>query len=637
MKEYKEVLIKLKKYKYVSFDIFDTLIFRTLKTPEDVFDLVQYRYNLVNKKQIAGFKKKRIAAEQEARKESNWTEVTINDIYSKLNFETQIKQGLMNLEKEVEVEICLPNPIMVKLLNECRERGQRIIIITDMYLDRDTICNILKKIQVEYDELFISCEHKATKNSGKLYQIVLKQLKIQPSELVHIGDNPINDIQKACENGITSIERLINAPKKLLYCENKTFSVLQEQFKNTISLCINDCREDTPEYHIGIEIVGPVIYDFCLWIRDCKERLSLTKLYFLAREGYFIYKCYQKMFPDDAIEYISLNRNLLRAPLMDLDDISGYLVNNIPDKNEYTIRELLTYLSLNRLLDLAGMKDIDDTLMDSVITRQELKNGNIEPFLKKFVPVLTKYKMEQERLLLEYLTAHKLIEGKNGLVNNSINGTGQSLLEKFLTKYGINVDIIGLQFVKSEKCVERLENRCKAWLSEKIKTKKYEYDFERMSLVFEHLLFEPTGTSLYFYRGEDGKVSVYNEPQRKEINNNQVINLIQREALKCIDYLIAAHVVESDDWSIRNYIKFINYPDQKSAMLLCDLYDDDADGDYKIADDKISYSISIILGKDISDSIKWPEGFLKAKGRNNFILALYHARIWIRRVKKTLR
>lgn len=631
---YENILKKIEAYKYVSFDIFDTLMFRTVKNPEDIFNLVQYKYNLSERKSIKNFRKKRIEAEQKAREKSNWTEVTINDIYLNLDLETKAKEYLMKLEKQMEVDTCLPNPLMIKILNECQKRGQQIIIITDMYLDRDTICKILKKIHVRYDELFISCEYKVTKNSGKLYQVVLKELKVQASELIHIGDNPINDIQRARENDIASIERIINSPKKLLYYKNKPKSILQDQFKNTISLCMNDCLINKQEYHIGIEVISPIIYNFCLWIHDCKVKLALTKLFFLAREGYLIYKCYKEIFPNDEAEYIALNRNLLRAPLMNLDNISGYLLNNIPEKNEYTMQELFVYLSLDRLIDL---KEIDESILNSIISRQELQDGKQEEFFKKFISVLKEYKEEQEGFLLEYLKECKLLEGKVGLVNNSINGTGQCLLEEYLKKYGEKTEIIGLQFVKSEKCVRRLKSRCKAWLSDAKSRKRYEFDFERMSLIFEHLLFEEKGTALYLYHDKSGKVCVYNENQRKEKENHEVLGLIQYGILKGVKYLATAHVIESKDWELENYIKFVNYPDVKSAKLLCDLYDDDADGDYKIADSKIEYSFKIILGKNISNNIKWPEGFLKIKGKKNNILVLYHIRIWIRRVKKIWR
>lgn len=33
---------KIYDFEYVSFDIFDTLLFRTVLSPEDVFDIVQY-------------------------------------------------------------------------------------------------------------------------------------------------------------------------------------------------------------------------------------------------------------------------------------------------------------------------------------------------------------------------------------------------------------------------------------------------------------------------------------------------------------------------------------------------------------------------------------------------------------------
>ena len=54
---------KIYDFEYVSFDIFDTLLFRTVLSPEDVFDSVQYIYNNKHDNKIRNFKETRIRYE----------------------------------------------------------------------------------------------------------------------------------------------------------------------------------------------------------------------------------------------------------------------------------------------------------------------------------------------------------------------------------------------------------------------------------------------------------------------------------------------------------------------------------------------------------------------------------------------
>ena len=83
-------------YKYISFDIFDTLITRNLNKPIDVFNLVQEEIDK-QKLNIKDFKIKRIEAERKASENINEREYTINDIYEEF-------YKIENVENKVENE-----------------------------------------------------------------------------------------------------------------------------------------------------------------------------------------------------------------------------------------------------------------------------------------------------------------------------------------------------------------------------------------------------------------------------------------------------------------------------------------------------------------------------------------------------
>ena len=65
-----EYVRKTEKYTYVSFDLFDTLIFRTFKDPADVFDAVEHIYKTIYGKKLNNFRKVRHNAELKARRKN---------------------------------------------------------------------------------------------------------------------------------------------------------------------------------------------------------------------------------------------------------------------------------------------------------------------------------------------------------------------------------------------------------------------------------------------------------------------------------------------------------------------------------------------------------------------------------------
>ena len=104
--------IDISKYKYVSFDVFDTLIFRTVAHPNDIFDIVQLVYTKLYDKKICSFPKERVKAEQNVRRLHIGKDITLDEIYDNLDYEESIKNKLKELEIKVELENCIPNETM---------------------------------------------------------------------------------------------------------------------------------------------------------------------------------------------------------------------------------------------------------------------------------------------------------------------------------------------------------------------------------------------------------------------------------------------------------------------------------------------------------------------------------------------
>jgi HAD hydrolase, family IA, variant 1 len=181
---------KLNRFKYISFDVFDTLLFRKVKTPVGLFEFIQQQAE--NKGfSYPNYCSARIEAEKKAIKHnSDSDEITLDSIYKEMEFNNEAERNyFMSLEQDSELYLCIPNEEMVLLLNQLKSKGKVIIITSDMYLPTSLISRMLEKCGVCYDYLYVSSEYGIRKSSGKLFKKILVDLHIKRNELIHIGDN----------------------------------------------------------------------------------------------------------------------------------------------------------------------------------------------------------------------------------------------------------------------------------------------------------------------------------------------------------------------------------------------------------------------------------------------------------------
>lgn len=608
---------KLQKYNYVSFDLFDTLIFRTVSEPCRIFDMVA---ELINDDTCKDFKKERVNAERKARISRKGDEVDLEYIYSFLNYKYEIKQKLMGLEKECEISNCVPNKPMVDLVNKCYNDGKKLIITTDMYLDRLTLNAILTKVGVKYHKLFISSEEGVTKRSGKLFRIVLNKLGINPHEIVHIGDDPHNDIEMAQIHGIDCCLRFCNKRKDKLYklkgrdiITDHLVSLVQEK-----SRVVNN--DNFPFFRIGYSVLGPLLVDFCQWLHEKKEELQIEKLLFVAREGYLIKQCYEILYPGETTSYLYLNKNLLRLPLLsiatDEEKVSTFVLS-IPEHVKYNWNEICKFL----LIDNSNILKTIGVNPNDVILYKDIKAGKYDETLKRMIDAQRGIINTQKDYLDKYIVQNGLNRGSIGLVNNSINGSGQKLLTSYFVNANKTYCFYGLQFVKSRRCNQLLGENALGWINESKMPSHKLFDFSLGCFVLEHLMFEPKGTAVSFI--EDFiDICVMCECQRKEQLNNNVVELIQKYAKEfAIDYYSNVNI-KLKYVGLKSFFKLLLTPQKDDAEIIGNLYNDDYEGDTLLSDTSIKLPRMYPIVKGDVNKILWLQGYIKNRNMNQVYLYL---------------
>ncbi len=609
----RNLLQETDKFKYVSFDLFDTLMFRIVSKPELIFDLVEQIYNESNSKKVVGFKSKRLNAEKKARKRARHKEITIDRIYSELSLPPDMGEKLEKIEKDIEAAACMPNRCMVSFLDRCRLRGQAIIITTDMYLDRDTIERILKNIGVNFDVLFISCEEEQTKLSGELFEIVLERLQISADDICHIGDNFKTDFLSPKRYGIAAFERIVEPCGIELYTAKK--KALHSDLLNTFvenHLTVSDMLEDEQSVaRIGYSLLGPLIYSFCKWLHEETEREQAEHIAFVAREGYFIKRVYDEMYPSDRdkTDYIRLNKNMIRLPALHLEPTVKQFVSTIPYRMKYTGKDIAA------LLFAEDVRLVEEILVrggfsNKIVLREDLYSSEFGAVWQQIMEHTAARMREQFDLLIVYLQQMKLLDGTTLLVNNSINGSAQKILDGVLERAGLEKHLIGVQFMASEKCRNSLGEYVKVWFDREEISSYEQWIFSQYSIILEHLLFEMNGTADYLYKS-DLCVEVKCELVGAEKSNEKLIGSIQEYALRFIRDIKESGTVKDlyDAAGLQHYIQFLLYPKAEDALLIGTIVDSDYDGVHKLFDVQPEEELSYREMKNYR-KIKWQHGYL---------------------------
>ena len=616
------ILASLSHYQYISFDVFDTLIFRTFCHFTDVFEAVEMECMRRYKKGAIGFKDARIRAEREARKLRKGKDVTLDMIYNCLPYENDLRNVLKEIEKDVEVLNCVPNQVMVDVVNECRKCGKIIVITTDMYLPRDVFNRIFSKIGIEYDYLFISGEVGVTKRSGDLFPIILNRLGIMPSDLVHIGDDLNNDIIQPNKYGIKAIEGIQDTMYSVPYSVPSDNKNICGNHLNSFLARGLQSHAHSADFVLGYTIVGPLLWEFCEWIHRIREAQGLDKLLFVAREGWLIKKCYERMYPEDKgfVGYICLNKNLLRLPSLAKGDVVDKFIRSIPMRTVLQWKDILKYLAIEDYNEfiLILRQQFGGYDFDKSVYRKDLLNNNKVKYILQFVIEYQKKTIKDQcNMLFDYLDRFGFLTNRIGLVNNSMNGSGQSLIEEFLINRGITPHIYGIQFVRSHKCVSLLSDRSAGWINDFYKPSYKTAKFGRNSLLLEHMLFEPQGTAVSFIKSNSGEIDALCEQPRKEIENIDVIASIQEAALLFIQEYKDCLPIAVGKLGYERYLRFLLFPRKEEAMLLCNLWDDDVEEDKQLVNITEAFRKKNCLLIGMPKNAGWFEGWFAVAGIAN--------------------
>jgi glycosyltransferase involved in cell wall biosynthesis len=328
-------------YDILSLDIFDTVLRRRCHRPKDVFKFLEER--AVRELGIPAhpYALAREQAEQLARKEVRpeiTTEVTLEEIYGILaklcGLKAAQKKALLNLELKIEGELLYGDPRWIDLYNTYKAAGQRIIFVSDMYLDSATVVKLLGDCGFADAEVYMSCEYHASKHEGVLQQKVAAKLGVDPGRILHVGDNFQSDYMKAIHAGWQAFHWSQEFNYTPMFAQVDPFihddkDLLSSRLMGEVErLGLIEPEPETDLFlKLGREIAGPLYLAYMRWVLSRAREDGVRKLLLIGRDGYYWEKALQ-LLPDGETEglefsYIHASRKVYNfASFHTLDEVA---------------------------------------------------------------------------------------------------------------------------------------------------------------------------------------------------------------------------------------------------------------------------------------------------------------------------
>ncbi len=347
-----EMVKRLSAYDFISFDVFDTLIFRPFSRPTDLFFETGRRLGYPDFERIR--REMEWRAREKKYQETGTREVTLDEIWEKMEQEAGIpKQEGMKTEIDCELSYCFPNPYMQEVVEKLKKDGKKLIITSDMYLRKPQIQELLDRCGYpKFDAYYVSCEYGVSKGDKGLYEQIKKDYGTEIC-YVHVGDNPYSDQKKAKEAGFATIPyKNVNDTGQSYRSEDMSV-ITGSMYRGVVNTWIhNGSRIFEKDYEFGFIYGGLFVTGYCQFIHEYAKKHHMDKILFLARDGDILKQVYDLMYPMENTEYVYWSRKaatILCAGYFKYDYFRRFLYHKI--NQDYTLEKIFSSMQLDDMLE----------------------------------------------------------------------------------------------------------------------------------------------------------------------------------------------------------------------------------------------------------------------------------------------
>jgi FMN phosphatase YigB (HAD superfamily) len=396
-----EELLRARSVDALTLDVFDTVLWRLVPEPIDIFVLLGQRLHAQRALHAtltpAAFGALRTHAERRAREDllaaTGRPEVRLHEIWQRIPGWVHAPLGraeAVRLELEVEREKLVPDLEIAHLLSVANELEIPVYAISDTYFSADQLAQLFEQpllSGLRFAHLFTSSDHRSNK-SGELFDHALRAIGADPERVLHIGDNQHADLEPPLKRGMRALH-IPRRPDSLSHLLRR-----ESAYRRTRALApsrVEDAiREDVaqvdgslvqlrakmalygeehsfpssqqPFWRYGAEVLGPILAGFADWVVEQTVALGARHAHCLMREGEFLGELIQSAADARGVDLdvtrLFLNRQL--TTLASIGDGNELELERLLARREApTVRQFVTMLGVDpqTIPELAGHLD----------------------------------------------------------------------------------------------------------------------------------------------------------------------------------------------------------------------------------------------------------------------------------------
>ena len=226
------------------------------------------------------------------------------------------------------------------MLRLARASCKKVIAISDMYLPKGVLAQLLNRHGIVVDDLIVSSTDGVAKFDGSAFRLAATRHGVPLNRILHFGDNAEADFATPARLGMRAV-LVGNWTPGGTSCE-LTDALLARLAANgshpssTVGAAIRDVEfqhghgdfwRDLGRYH-----VGPLIYGFAHWLNEIVEGKGIENVIFVARDGWLPFRVFGELNEQCRRSYAYLSRAVLvQAALEKLPEVAlRQLVSGVP-------------------------------------------------------------------------------------------------------------------------------------------------------------------------------------------------------------------------------------------------------------------------------------------------------------------
>lgn len=437
-KDYEHLIREIDKHEVITFDIFDTLLMRSVLKPEDIFEVVAKQWCWKNQESysvVATMVEHRKQAQKRAKEKYDaYCYAQIFELLKQIGSYTDKQiEDLKKLEFETEKQFLVPRYDVVNALKYAYESGKRVYLISDMYFRDADIKEILDKYEItQYHGLLISSDAGCWKwPDAELFKTAIEKFDLADKKVLHIGDNEGADWICGEKAGFkvypiwSAYHMLEKSALKYLLVNVKTvedscmLGIYASKYLNS-PFALHEGRGKLvlkSVYDVGYAGYGALLTAYTHYLIQTYQGQDKAKVLFLARDGYLPQKLYDRIVREHQIKdaapsvYVLASRRALAVPAI-LND----------EELEYQIGRSNTEVECGEFLKMRfGVSPAEDD-QEAACTMQGEK---LQDYLRKYKKDILLNAEKERKSYLSYLESLDidLINEKHILMDSATCGT----------------------------------------------------------------------------------------------------------------------------------------------------------------------------------------------------------------------